>query len=76
MNNSDWREPTNPLKIVVKDTEAYRIHPIFAVRFQDREMEYLTINGLFFTWKEIAYAEYFINGEWTTITSIARSKDY
>jgi hypothetical protein len=75
MTNNDWREPTHPLKVVLRDSEAYRIHPIFAVRFQDRDMEYLTINGMFLTWKDIMYAQYFINGEWTQIKSISRSTD-
>jgi hypothetical protein len=75
MTNNDWREPLHPLKIVLRDSDAYRIHPIFAVRFQDRDMEYLTINGMFLTWKDIMYAQYFINGEWTTIKSVSRSTD-
>ena len=75
MTNNDWREPLHPLKVVISDYDAYRIHPVFAVRFLDREMEYLTINGMFLTWKDIMYAQYFINGEWTTIKSIARSTD-
>ena len=74
MTNSDWREPLHPLKVVMRDSEAYRIHPIFAVRFQDREMEYLTINGMFLTWKDILYAQYFINNEWSEIKSIPRSE--
>ena len=74
MTNSDWREPLHPLKVVMRDSDAYRIHPIFAVRFQDREMEYLTINGMFLTWKDILYAQYFINGEWSQIKSIPRSE--
>jgi hypothetical protein len=75
MTNSDWREPQHPLKVVLRDSDAYRIHPVFAVRFQDRDMEYLTINGMFLTWKDIMYAQYFINGEWSQINSIARSTD-
>jgi len=75
MTNNDWREPLHPLKIVLRDSDAYRIHPVFAVRFQDRDMEYLTINGMFLTWKDIMYAQYFINGKWTTIKSVSRSKD-
>ena len=73
MTNSDWREPLHPLKIVIRDSDAYRIHPVFAVRFQDREMEYLTINGMFVTWKEIMYAQQCVNGEWTQINSVGRS---
>jgi hypothetical protein len=65
MTNNDWREPLHPLKIVLRDSDA----------FQDRDMEYLTINGMFLTWKDIMYAQYFINGEWTTIKSVSRSKD-
>jgi len=72
MTNSDWREPLHPLKVVMRDSDAYRIHPIFAVRFQDRDMEYLTINGMFLTWKDIMYAQYFINDEWLQIRSIPR----
>ena len=72
MTNSDWREPLHPLKVILKDSDAYRIHPVFAVRFQDRDMEYLTINGMFLTWKDIMYAQYFVNGEWTQINSIPR----
>ena len=75
MTNSDWREPLHPLKVVMRDSDAYRIHPVFAVRFQDRDMEYLTINGMFLTWKDIMYAQYFINGEWSQIKSISRSQD-
>ena len=75
MTNSDWREPLHPLKVVMRDTDAYRIHPIFAVRFQDREMEYLTINGMFLTWKDILYAQYFVDGEWSQIKSIPRLKN-
>ena len=75
MTNSDWREPLHPLKVVMSDFDAYRIHPVFAVRFQDRDMEYLTINGMFLTWKDIMYAQYFINGEWSQIKSIYRSQD-
>jgi hypothetical protein len=75
MTNNDWREPLHPLKVVLRDSDAYRIHPIFAVRFQDRDMEYLTINGMFLTWEDIMYAQYFINGEWTTIKSVSRSTD-
>ena len=75
MTNSDWREPLHPLKVVMRDSDAYRIHPVFAVRFQDRDMEYLTINGMFLTWKDIMYAQYFINGEWTQIKSIYRLQD-
>ena len=74
MTNSDWREPLHPLKVVMRDSDAYRIHPVFAVRFQDREMEYLTINGMFLTWKDILYAQYFINSEWSEIKSIPRSE--
>ena len=74
MTNNDWREPTHPLKVVTRDSDSYRIHPVFAVRFQDRDMEYLTINGMFLTWKDIMYAEYFINGEWSQIRSIPRSQ--
>ena len=74
MTNSDWREPLHPLKVVMRDSDAYRIHPIFAVRFQDRDMEYLTINGMFLTWKDILYAQYFINSEWSQIKSIPRSE--
>jgi hypothetical protein len=74
MTNSDWREPLHPLKVVIRDSDAYRIHPIFAVRFQDRDMEYLTINGMFLTWKDILYAQYFINDEWLQIRSIPRSE--
>ena len=74
MTNSDWREPLHPLKVVMRDSDAYRIHPIFAVRFQDRDMEYLTINGMFLTWKDILYAQYLINGEWSQIKSIPRSE--
>lgn len=72
MTNSDWREPLHPLKVVTKDSDAYRIHPVFAVRFQDRDMEYLTINGMFLTWKDISYAQQWVNGEWSQIKSIAR----
>jgi len=75
MSNNDWREPTHPLKVVMRDSDAYRIHPIFAVRVEDRDMEYLTINGMFLTWKDIMYAQYFINGEWTQIKSVPRSTD-
>ena len=75
MTNSDWREPLHPLKVVMRDPDAYRIHPVFAVRFQDREMEYLTINGMFLTWKDILYAQYFINSEWSQIKSILRSEN-
>ena len=74
MTNSDWREPLHPLKVVMRDSDAYRIHPIFAVRFQDREMEYLTINGMFLTWKDILYAQYFINSEWSEIKSVPRTE--
>jgi hypothetical protein len=74
MTNNDWREPLHPLKVVTRDSDAYRIHPVFAVRFQDRDMEYLTINGMFLTWKDILYAEYFINGEWSKIRSVPRSE--
>lgn len=74
MTNSDWREPLHPLKVVLRDSDAYRIHPVFAVRFQDRDMEYLTINGMFLTWKDIIYAQYFINDEWSQIKSIAREQ--
>lgn len=74
MTNSDWREPLHPLKVVMRDSDAYRIHPIFAVRFQDRDMEYLTINGMFLTWKDILYAQYLIDGEWSQIRSVPRSE--
>ena len=75
MTNSDWREPLHSLRVIIRDSDAYRIHPIFAVRFQDRDMEYLTINGMFLTWKDIMYAQYFIDGEWSQIKSISRSQD-
>ena len=75
MTNNDWREPLHPLKVVTRDSDAYRIHPIFAVRFQDRDMEYLTINGMFLTWKDILYAQYLIDGEWSQIRSVSRSKE-
>ena len=75
MTNSDWREPLHSLRVIIRDSDAYRIHPVFAVRFQDRDMEYLTINGMFLTWKDIMYAQYFIDGEWSQIKSISRSQD-
>ena len=74
MSNNDWREPTHPLKVVTRDSDAYRIHPVFAVRFQDRDMEYLTINGMFLTWKDIMYAQYFIESEWTQIRTVPRTE--
>ena len=70
MSNNDWREPTHLLKVVTRDSDAYRIHPVFAVRFQDRDMEYLTINGMFLTWKDIMYAEMLINGVWSKLYTI------
>ena len=72
MTNNEWQEPRHPLRVWVSNAEAHRGHPVFAVRIQDRGLEYLTINGQFFTSQEIAFAEYFVNGEWIVIKRVAR----
>jgi len=74
MTNNEWRESNYPLRIWTSNDTTHRCEPVFAIRFQDRSLEYLTINGHFFTSHEIAFAEYFINGEWSVIKTIPRHK--
>ena len=74
MTNNEWRESNHPLRIWITSDTVHRCHPVFAIRFQDRALEYMTTNGHFYTRDDIAFAEYFINGEWSVIKTVPRFK--
>jgi len=69
----EFVQPTNPMRIVTGNAEvAFRI-PVFAIGLEDHHVEYLTINGDFYTADRIKYAEMNINGEWTRLDVIRLS---
>jgi len=72
---NDWKEPEHPMRAWVLGPERssktgelyYRPIPVFAVRFEGKKPECLTIDGMVVKSSQIVFAEYFINGEWDVI---------
>ena len=58
-------QPLNPMRVVTGDKEWTFTTPVFAIAISNsHDVEYLTINGQFFTPLTIKFAEMFINGQW------------
>ena len=67
---TEFMQPVNPMRIVTGDKEWTFITPVFAIAISNsNDVEYLTINGQYFTPSKIKFAEVLINGEWLRLES-------
>jgi hypothetical protein len=61
----EFMQPLNPMRVVTGDKEWTFTTPVFAIAISNsNDVEYLTINGQFFTVNKIKFAEMLINGKW------------
>ena len=67
---TEYIQPTNPIRIRTLGNDCYFTHPVFAIAISnDHDVEYLTINGQFFTPHRIKFAEVLLNGVWCRLES-------
>jgi hypothetical protein len=67
---TEFHQPTNPMRIVTGDAEWSFTTPVFAIAISNsHDVEYLTINGQFFTPHRIKFAEILLNGVWCRLES-------
>ena len=67
---TDFYQPINPMRIITGDKEITFSIPVFAIAISNfHDVEYLTINGNFYTPEKIKFAEICINGQWTYLES-------
>ena len=72
---TEYIQPINPIRIRTSGTNCYFTHPVFAIAIaNDRVVEYLTINGQFYKTADILFAEQLLNGEWTKLAWLEKSK--
>ena len=61
-------QPTNPIRVWQSGDHANYCHNVFAIAISnDREIEYLTVNGMFMPRNQIMYAEVLLEGRWQAI---------
>jgi len=62
---NEFQQPINPMRIHTGNDEWTFTTPVFAIAISnDHQVEYLTINGNFYTPEKIKFAEVNINGQW------------
>jgi len=62
---NEFQQPINPMRIHTGNDEWTFCTPVFAIAISnDHQVEYLTINGNFYTPEKIKFAEININGQW------------
>ena len=65
---TEFMQPINPIRIFTGNDEWSFCTPVFAVAIlNDHQVEYLTINGNFYTPEKIKFAEMNINGQWVRL---------
>jgi hypothetical protein len=65
---NEFMQPVRPLRIVHRLSDGqYVTLQVFAVCVKDSEVNYLTIDGVFYERKTISFAETFIDGEWMSV---------
>ena len=62
---TEFHQPINPMRVITGDDEYTFTVPVFAIAISNQhDVEYLTINGQFFTLHKIKFAEVLLNGVW------------
>jgi hypothetical protein len=62
---NEFQQPINPMRIITGNDEWRFTTPVFGIAISnDHQVEYLTINGNFYTPEKIKFAEVNINGQW------------
>ena len=62
---TEFMQPVNPMRVITGNEEWSFTTPVFAIAISNsHDVEYLTINGQFFTPLTIKFAEMLINGQW------------
>ena len=65
---TEFIQPTNPIRVWQSGDHANYCHNVFAIAISnDREIEYLTVNGMFMPRNQIMYAEVLLEGRWQAI---------
>lgn len=65
---TDFMQPINPIRIYTGNDEWSFCTPVFAIAISnDHKVEYLTINGEFYTPIKVKFAEVNINGQWVRL---------
>jgi hypothetical protein len=67
---TEFMQPINPMRVCHGDADWSFTTPVFAIAIsKSDEIEYLTINGSFFTPHQVKFAEMNINGQWVRLES-------
>lgn len=67
---TDYMQPINPIRIVTGDKEWSFSDLVFAIAITNQhDVEYLTVNGVFWSPAKIKFAEMCINGQWVRMES-------
>jgi hypothetical protein len=65
---TEFYQPIHPMRIFVGNEEWSFTTPVFAIAISNsHDVEYLTINGDFYTPAKIKFAEVNINGQWVQL---------
>jgi len=65
---TEFMQPINPMRIITGNDEWSFCTPVFAIAISNsHDVEYLTINGNFYTPEKIKFAEMCINGQWVRL---------
>ena len=67
---TEFMQPINPIRITTGSDEWSFKTPVFAIAISNsHDVEYLTINGNFYTPEKVKFAEMNINGQWVALES-------
>ena len=67
---TEFIQPTRPMRIYTDSKRCVLTHHVFAIAISNsHDLEYLTIDGAFYTTANVMYAETLLNGVWHAIDS-------
>ena len=67
---TEYIQPTNPIRVWQSGDSANYCHHVFAMVISDeREVEFMTVNGMVLPRWQIMYAEVLLEGRWQAIHS-------
>ena len=75
---TEFMQPINPMRVCHGNADWSFVTPVFAIAIsKSDEIQYITINGSFFTPHNTKYAEVNINGQWVRLEAyqLPKSKD-
>ena len=73
--NQEWHQPILPMRITTPTEKYWFRHIVYAVKIEEIGLTYLTANGLTYGFREIAFAETLIGGEWMKMATIDKASN-